>query len=191
MHVNGGDWNAVLPELIPRLIAARNAQEYHLTLLELTTRLHDAPVGAGSPLINRTLGPRTPSFEARSIDGEIVVWRIAPGAAAEGSGLQVGDVIREVDGEPVVQRRRDRSKYVAAGNPSVFERKLLFLVMRGHADGTTYTIERDGRFLTLRVPMEPLSNATTAPPRPAYPVTELARVLPNTNIARSCGLRPS
>lgn len=182
MYVNGGDWNAALPEFIPRLIAARNAEEYHLTLLELTTRLHDAHVGAGSPRINRTLGPRTPSFEARSIDGEIVVWRIAPGAAAEGSGLQVGDVIREVDGEPVAQRRRDRSKYVAAGNPSVFERKLVATVLRGRADSAIYAIERDGQLLTLRVPMAPVPSATSAPARPAYPVTELARVLPNSNI---------
>ena len=47
MYVNGGDWNTVLPEFIPRLIAAKDAPEYHLTILELTTRLRDTHVGGG------------------------------------------------------------------------------------------------------------------------------------------------
>ena len=28
LYVNGGDWNAVLPEFIPRLIAARDAADF-------------------------------------------------------------------------------------------------------------------------------------------------------------------
>lgn len=180
MYVNGGDWNGVLPEFIPRMIAAKDAAEYHLAVAEMTTRLHDAHVSAGSAQLARTFGTRAPSFEARSIEGQVVVWKLVPGAPTDGSGLQVGDVITHVDGEAVAQRRDDLAKYVAAGNPAVFERKLVALMLRRREDSATYTIERDSKLLTRRVAMAP---QPTSPARPAYPVTELAKVLPNSNIA--------
>jgi len=161
------------------MIAAKNAAEYHLAVAEMTTRLHDAHVGAGSAQLARTFGARTPSFEARSIEGQIVVWKLLPGAPTDGSGLRVGDVITHIDGEAVAQRRRDLAKYVAAGNPSVFERKLVSLVLRGRADSATYTIERNTKSLNRRIAMAP---PPTSPVPRAYPVTELATVLPNGNI---------
>jgi len=180
MYVNGGDWNAVLPEFIPRLIAAKDAAEYHLTILELTTRLRDTHVGAGSAQIARTLGNRVPVFETRSLDGSVVVWRFTAAAPADGGGLRVGDVITHLDGEAVAQRRRDLAKYVAAGNPAALERKLVEMIMRGRADSTTYTVERDGKSLTLRVAMTPVPTSPVT--RPTYAVTELAKVLPNSTL---------
>ena len=148
LYVNGGDWNAVLPEFIPRLLAAKDATEYHLVLLELSARLNDAHVGANSPAITATLGARTPSFEAREIEGVVVVWKLARGATPDSSGLLPGDVITHVDGTGISQRRRDLTKYIAAGNPAVFRRKLVAAVMRGSGDSATYTIDRDGKSLT-------------------------------------------
>ena len=178
MYVNGGDWNAVLPEFIPRLIAAGNAEEYQLTLLELTARLNDAHVGANSAVIVNALGARNPSFEARSVEGRIVVWKLARGVTPDPNGLQVGDVITHVDGESVVDLRRKYTKYVAAGNPSVLERKLVGYVVRERTDSATYIVERDGRSLTFRVAMAPRPTGTTPPQLPLYPVAELAKVLP-------------
>ena len=180
MYVNGGDWNAVLPEFIPRLIGAKDAEEYHLTVLELTTRLHDAHVSANSPVITRLLGGRFPAFEARGIEGKIVVWKLARGATNDGRGLQVGDVITKINGEAVEARRRVLAKYVAAGNPSVFERKLVTTVMRGHEDSATYEVERGGRSLTVRAAQLPTPTGPAT--RPDYPVAELVKVLPNSNI---------
>lgn len=183
MYVNGGDWNAVLPEFIPRLIAARDAAEYHLTILELSARLNDAHVGASSPTLIAALGGRAPSFEARAVDNFVVVWKLARGATPDSNGLLVGDVITHVDGEGISERRRNLTKYIAAGNPAVFQRKLLFAMLRGHHDSATYTIERNGKSLTRRVAMAPTPAPNAGPPQlPSYPVTELARVLPNTDI---------
>ncbi len=178
MYVNGGDWNAVLPEFIPRLITARNAEEYQLTLVELAARINDAHVGAGSTVIAKALGSRNPSFEVRAVEGRIMVWKPARGLTALCCGLQVGDVITHVDSVPVELRRRAYTKYVAAGNPAVLERKLIGTVVRGGEDTVTYGIERAGKSLTLRVAMAPQVTATTPPALPVYPVTELVRVLP-------------
>ena len=178
MYVNGSDWNAVLPEFIPRLIAARNAEEYQLALVELSARINDAHVGASSTVIANALGSRNPSFDVRAVEGKIVVWKPARGLTAFCCGLQVGDVVTHVDGVPVELRRSAFTKYVAAGNPSVLERKLIGNVVRARGDSVTYGIERAGKSLTLRVAMAPQITGTTAPPLPVYPVTELAKVLP-------------
>ena len=183
MYVNGGDWNAVLPEFIPRLIAAKDAREYHLTIVELSARINDAHVGASSPTIIAALGGRFPLFEARAIDGFITVSRYPRNVVPDSNGLRVGDVITHVDGEPVSQRRRDLTKYIAAGNPSVFQRKLVTAVLRGHGDSTTYTVERDGKSLTRRLAMAPQPTPTATPPSMvSYPVADLVKVLPNSNI---------
>lgn len=180
MYVNGSDWNAVLPEFIPRLIAANDAKDYHLTLVELSTRLNDAHVGANSATITAALGGRAPAFEARAIDGFVVVWKLARGATPDANGLLVGDVITHVDGEGISERRRNLTKYIAAGNPAVFQRKLVTAVLRGRGDSTTYTIERNGESLSRRVAMLPSPGpATTPPTMVSYPVTDLVRVLPD------------
>jgi carboxyl-terminal processing protease len=180
MNVNDGNWNAVLPEFIPRLINAKDAEQYHLTLLELTTRLHDAHVGGGSPQLVKTLGGRFVWFEAKSVEGKIVVWKVLPSAPPDAGGLKIGDVITHIDGVPVEQRRRNLAKYIAAGNPVVFERKLIAAVLRERADSVTYTIERDGNVINQRVAMAMPATAPT--PNRTFPVTALARMLPNSTI---------
>lgn len=178
MYVNGADWNAVLREFIPRMLAARDAAEYHLAIAELTARVRDAHVSASSPTLDGVFGPRLPAFEARSIDNNLVVWRAGATSPAD-AGLQAGDVITHINGKPVAKLRRDLAKYVAAGNDAIFERKLLILVLRGHEGSATYTIERKGKALIRRVAMAPPTTNRT--PR-TYPVAEVAMVLPGTNI---------
>lgn len=178
MYVNGGDWDAVLPEFIPRLMAATNAVSYQLAIAEMTTRLHDAHVQLVSPTLDRLFGTGVPAFQARVIDGQVVVWK-TPADWRPETALQAGDVITRVESERVADRRRRLAKYIAAGNDAVFERKLLSLMLRGQGDSATYTVDRDGRSLTRRVAM---ARPADSPTPPTYPVSELAKVLPNTNI---------
>ena len=178
MYVNGGDWNVVLPEFIPRMVAAKDAAEYHLAIAELTTRLRDAHVSAGSSTLNRIFGARLPAFEARFIEDKLVVWR-QPADSSPHAGLHAGDVITHIDGKSVAGRRRDLAKYVAAGNDAIFEHKLIMLVLRGHEDSATYTIERDGKSHIRRVAMARPANPRTPP---TYPVADVAMVLPQMNI---------
>ena len=180
MYVNDGDWDTVLPEFIPRLLAAKDAEQYHLTLVELTTRLRDTHVGGGSPEVVRALGSRFPWFEPRSIEGKVVVWKFQAEAPPGGGGLRVGDVITHVDGASLEQRRRDLAKFVAAGNPAAFERKLVGSMLRERTDSVTYTIDRNGTSMTVRVAMAPVPTGPT-PPK-TYPVSELVRMLPNSSI---------
>jgi len=178
LYVNGGDWNTVLPEFIPRMISARNAVEYHMAMMEATARLNDAHVGASSAVIMATLGDRNPAIQTRWLDSALVVWQQMPvtGMQLDSSYLRAGDVITHVDGRRVADLRRELAKYVAAGNPAVFERKLASMMLRTNADSVTYTIDRAGATLTRRIAMLPPPTGPQS--QTVFPVRDLAKVLP-------------
>ena len=71
----GRDWNDVLVEFIPRFIAANDELEYHLTVLELATRIHDAHAAAGSLTLHKHFGALFLPVRLQYIDGETVVSR--------------------------------------------------------------------------------------------------------------------
>ena len=176
MYVNGGDWNDVLLEFIPRMIAAKNAADYHFTTLELTTRLRDTHVTTTSVGIGMSIGGGTAPFTARSIEGQVVVWRLTPGGTADRDGVRVGDVITHIDGATIDELRQEHAKYIPAGNPATLERKLIARLLRSGNRSVMYTVERNGSVRTISV-----ATSFTPPTRLTYRVTELAKVLPNTN----------
>jgi carboxyl-terminal processing protease len=179
LDVNGGDWNDVLTDFIPRMIAATDAVQYHLAVAELTARVNDAHVSAGSQMLSSVWGYRFPAFEARFIDGKIVVWKPSADSTLRGD-LRRGDVITHINDERVTVRWRDLERYVAAGNDAVRNRKIVSMVLRGKDNNTAYTIERDGKSFVTTVPMARIPSGPT--PMANYPVSEQAKLLPGTNI---------
>jgi serine protease Do len=57
----------------------------------------------------------------------VVVVNVQPGSPADDAGMQVGDVIRQVNRTPV----KDLNDYNSAMNKSVRNKPVLFLVKRG------------------------------------------------------------
>lgn len=175
MYVNGGDWNDVLPEFIPRMMATKNGLEYHLTAVEMATRIRDTHVNTVSAGLNMASGTRLPGFEARMIEGKVVVWRLMRDSTAARNGLRAGDVITHINGATIEERRQELSRFIAAGSPVTFERKLIAAMLRSRENGSMYTIDRGGPPRTIWV------ENSLVPSRPNFPVTELAKVLPNSN----------
>jgi C-terminal processing protease CtpA/Prc len=182
LYLNGGDWNDVLFEFVPRLLNAADAETYHLAILELTTRVRDTHVTTASPVLTRLLGPHRAPLDVRSLDGELVVWdSAAAGADSAVAGLRAGDLITHIDGEPVAERRQRLGRYVAAGNAATFERKLISLLLRSDQDSMMFTVRRAGRVLQRSLQLESVP-PPFFPGMPrhvaVHPVAELVRVLP-------------
>jgi C-terminal processing protease CtpA/Prc len=117
-HLLDRNWDAVLREFIPKVESARDATEYGLVMSELAALVPDAHVSVfGSPELDKWFGEAAPPVGIRMIEGKPVIADLLDPSVAE-AGVAVGDVIVEVDGQPV-QARIDRyRKYVAASNPS-------------------------------------------------------------------------
>jgi C-terminal processing protease CtpA/Prc len=108
-----GDWDAVLPEYLTRMATATTGRDYALTIAEMMTHVPDGHVRvSGHPEITRTLGETGLPLEIRWIEDAPVV--VAIGEGARDSGLEVGDAILAVNGEPAAARIERASRYIAS-----------------------------------------------------------------------------
>ena len=115
MYVNDGDWNAVLPEFIPRMIAARDAAEYHLAVQrahgarQRRARLRRLAHAERDFRHARFRHSKRGSSRASSWCGSPRPTRRCIGLPQPG-GLQRGDVITHINGVPVANRRQELSE---------------------------------------------------------------------------------
>lgn len=135
----GEDWDAVLEEFIPRIEAARSAQEYALTLSEMLTRIHDSHGQVICPAMDEYFGAAPPPFRIRIIEGKPLVTGYLDEKAARESGIEVGDEIVKVDGEEVQARIQRYARYIPASTPQGLRRKIERLLLNG-AEGSTLAL---------------------------------------------------
>jgi C-terminal processing protease CtpA/Prc len=158
-----GDWSAVLPELLPRFIDAKDADQYAAAVMEMTARVEDGHSSAfGHPSAIKIFGAAFAPATVRVVENQFVVTRVTADV-----DLHPGDVIVSVDGEPM-QARVDRlRKYVTASTERARLNRLANTAMRGAA-GSDAVLEvkgADGAVRTVRV-----ARSTTPPKPPEGPV---------------------
>jgi hypothetical protein len=73
----GEDWDAVLPEFIPKMEKAKDAEEYCLTVAEMVTRIHDSHGRLISPVYQAYMGAAPPPVYTRIIEGGARHYRIS------------------------------------------------------------------------------------------------------------------
>jgi C-terminal processing protease CtpA/Prc len=71
---------------------------------------------SGSEAFDRGRGEGRAPFNVRVIDDQVVVTAIRDASALGDSKLAIGDVIVAVDGEPIRERMKRESRYIAASN---------------------------------------------------------------------------
>ena len=153
-HLMSRDWDAALGEFIPRAIAARDALEYGQVIAEMATWLEDSHVGVDSPAMRRFYGEAVPPIALRYIEGVPVVTSLLDPAVTAKAGVEVGDVLVEVDGEPAGARAARLQKYLTVSNPWSARTKLARFIAAG-ADGsqTRLTLRgADGRLRDVVLP---------------------------------------
>lgn len=165
-----GDWDAVLPELIARMEQARDGGEYALALAELAARANDGHVSlTENPTLDALYGKIPAPVAIRWIENAWVVTGI--GEAAKGAGVEVGDVVLTLDGEPVAKREATLRRYLAASTEAGMRRKVADRLLSG-PDGSPLTLTVRGR--GDRVREVSLKRGAWTP----SPAGETVRVLP-------------
>jgi C-terminal processing protease CtpA/Prc len=144
------DWDRVLGEFIPRVVAARDLESYRLEMLALTARLRDGHASVWNAIDARPPrgGCQLP-VALRSVEGRYVVSAIADTALASASGLKVGDVILSLDGEPVEASAKKSAPYVGSSNDVARRREIARFLTRGPCGACRVAIERAGAKMTL------------------------------------------
>jgi len=143
-HLIGRDWEEVLEEFIPKMIAASTSLDYHLAVSELTAAIHDSHAYCVSTTLSSYWGYYLPPFEAAYVEGRSVVTRIYSPYLVEAGWLRVGDVIAKADGIAIDSLLQNQGRYLSASNEAAWHRRLDLNVFRGSGEKLVLTIRRNG-----------------------------------------------
>ena len=153
-----GDWAAVLPEFIPKLLAAKTRAAYERVLFALVTRVDDAHANLWE--LRGSLPPqgscRLP-LDIRMAEGRAVVVSVADPRLP----TRVGDVVEAVDGRAVSALFAEWAPYYSASNETGRAFDMAYSLPRGRCGPSVLTVSRaDGRY---RLRLERIAQAEPAP----------------------------
>ena len=144
------DWDGVLAEFIPRVMAATNENEYVLTMVALVSRIDDGHASVpGAWKIRPPAGDCRLPVALRWIENQYVVSEYVDSTLAATSGLQVGDVIKSIDGQPVNSLLKQIDQYYAAPNRESQRWVISYTLTNGQCGPCEVEIKRAGK--TMKV----------------------------------------
>jgi len=138
-------WEDVLREFIPRLSVELAHDEYARELFGLVVEIRDTHANLWSALQYRPpAGECAIDVSLRFVGKQAVVWDVTP---ESGQHLEIGDVLRSVDGRAVDDLISDWSPLYAASNEPTRLRDIARSLPIGPCEGSVLEIERkiDGR----------------------------------------------
>ncbi len=148
-----GNWNQVLPDLIPVFQRATDEQAYQNALYRVVSRIQDSHGFLKSDGKRRCLrcdlGLLWLPFAVKLIDTKAVITQVYSDSLVSSLLLRVGTVITHIDGETVQQRIERLRPYVPASNNQTLLRDVRWHIGVGHEQQARLTIEQDGRDTTL------------------------------------------
>jgi C-terminal processing protease CtpA/Prc len=110
------DWDALFTQYLPRLIAAKDALGYNLAIAEWLTHAADSLAVVESETMTNYFGAAGPGLRLRVIEKHVVITEVLDPDALK-AGIKVGDVVKKVDGETLVDRFKRQAQYVSASTP--------------------------------------------------------------------------
>lgn len=126
-------WSEVLPKYVPLFEANKDAGEYQLTVQQMVAETDDSHSGVRFPTLSKSgekLGRFFPPLAVKFIENQTVVT----GTLDANTGIEKGDAILTVDGEPIEKRRERFAAYTAASTNQALQRVFHFNLLRGQKD---------------------------------------------------------
>jgi C-terminal processing protease CtpA/Prc len=158
--VIGEEWEGVLAEFAPRVMAESTVDEYRLIMIELSARINDthANIWAHSDL-RPPRGSSELPVVLRFIEGKAVVTGFSHEVLGSATGLQIGDVVETIAGSPVDSLVAVWRPYYSASNQPKRLRDIALNLTRGDPGSVRITGTRStGAFAVTaeRVPIDDL-----------------------------------
>lgn len=132
-------WDNVLTDLIPEFINAIDTVSYHKAVLKMAASIDDGHGGV-YPFLNESVsGKYSPPFFFRLVDGKAVVTKILDETITEGTNIQVGSVIENVNGISISARAKSFWDYVPASNDVAKYKELHKLILNSKGTTASYS----------------------------------------------------
>jgi C-terminal processing protease CtpA/Prc len=176
-HLLDDDWDTILPRYIPKLEAAGDARAYELAIAELATHVPDGHTYVSGPELTKFFGEAPVPIKLRLVEKVPVISHFLDETVAKEAGMQVGDVLVSVDGEPALERMKKLGSYIASSTPQWHQAAILRRLLNG-PEGSTVKIG-------LRHSTNKLKEVTLTRTRKYYqkiqlkPASKVFRVLPD------------
>jgi C-terminal processing protease CtpA/Prc len=173
--VIGSDWNAVLPEFLPRMVAAKDLDRYKLEMFALIARLNDSHANLWASVAARPpRGDCQIPVRLRFVEGKAVVVGYTHAERGPATGLKVGDAIAALDGVPIERLIEAWKPYYSASNDAGRMRVIAGVLTQGASGPVKVSAVRSGtpvELVTERRPIAELdvrSARTNDLPGPAF-----------------------
>ncbi|NIF07060.1 hypothetical protein F3J23_16605 [Chryseobacterium sp. Tr-659] len=139
----GKNWDQILKDYIPKIIHTHDELSYKLTILELTTEIHDTHAGIYDfgNIIDEFYGIREAPLKTRFVDEQLVITDISKHNSV--SGFSVGDIITEIDHQKVSDLLNEKAKYIPASNKASLLREISKIILKTNEDDIVLKIKKD------------------------------------------------
>jgi C-terminal processing protease CtpA/Prc len=172
----GEDWQKVLPEFIPKFVAARTPEQYRLAALALIARIHDTHANIyNDKLLSTYKGNYQAPLWLSFVEGQATVAGYYDATLGAATTLLPGDVIVQVDGQPVSEIVKTRQSITPASNEPTQLRNVARDLLRGSTAQVALVVRRAGREFPVSVARVPIgqlnqqvSYGTPDPQAPAW-----------------------
>lgn len=133
-------WDTVLPRYIPKFEAAGDALAFETAVMELVAELHDShAVVRGLTQLPAREGDFLPPIAVRTVGDQTVVTTVIDPHCA----VHLGDVLLEIDGEPITARRAASGRLLAASTPQALALRVDRVLLGGSKDSALRLRLRD------------------------------------------------
>lgn len=157
------DWNRVLPDFIPRVALAKDADSYKRELMALITKMRDGHANLWNAInVRPPVGKCQIPVNVRFIENVPVITGYTVASPDQREELKIGDVITELDGVPVHQLIETWLPYYAGSNDEARRRDIAYFFTRGDCGDATVGIRRQDSELKLTVKRTAPSNVDRA-----------------------------
>lgn len=170
-----GDWDAVLPEFVARMETIVGPREYAAAVAEMLTYVPDSHTSVYGGELRQVQGEASVPIELRWIEGSFAVTAFADDPELKAAGIEIGDVLTAVDGQPVEEKVASLRCLLASSTETSLRNRIAYFLARGpEGSFATLTLRgRDGR--TRDVKLLRTQGADRFQPKP---VGETVRILP-------------
>lgn len=153
LEINDISWERVLQNYIPRFINVTDSLDYHLTVLEYTTRLNDGHVWTESMTLALHLGILSPPYKLVYVENKYIISELFPDSLGRLFNIKIGDEILAIDNIPVEEIVQSKSKYYSFSNSDQYNRNLSReLLFTSNRDSIILEFYRNGELFQETIP---------------------------------------
>jgi C-terminal processing protease CtpA/Prc len=154
----GEDWQKVLPEFIPKFVAARTPEQYRLAALALIARIHDSHADIfNDKVLDEYKGNYQTPLRVNFVEGQATVVGYYAAKLGAATTLLPGDVLVQLDGRPVTEIVRARLPLTPASNEAAQLRNVARDLLRGTTPQVALVVRRAGREFPVSVGRVPIN----------------------------------